>query len=436
MEKIINFLTRIELPKEAEASTNPDLAWMKFVFTDNKPNANKQGIPSSAFASILRTGILMPLKMADGGIAPDHKNALPIGVISSLENKNDELVNGQAALWTYERPDDVEMLRQAYASGQDLNISWEVNYTNSTIDENGVEWLNDPTVRAATLVGYAAYKGRTPVTSLASEIIVEPPVVEEAPVVEAEAAEWTTEYKNNLPDSTFLYVESGGKKDKEGKTVPRSLRHLPYKDADGKVDSPHLRNALTRLGQPNTGSGEEWLTDALKKRLVSKAQKLSGSQTNANLETEMEIEQVEQLLAKAQDDLKVLEGVKAELETALEAEKKTTAEKDAELGVLKEFKADVEKKESEAALLNSRLTALKDNGINFTDEEIASKKEMFLKLDDVAFGFLVSELKGRTQASASLNTENQIPGPLSASDDNDDPLEIVRKGLAERNSKK
>lgn len=62
-------------------------------------------------------------------------------------------------------------------------------------------------------------------------------------------AEWTAAFINTLPDSSFAYIEDGGEKDEEGKTTPRSLRHLPYKDADGKVDLPHLRNALGRLPQ-------------------------------------------------------------------------------------------------------------------------------------------------------------------------------------------
>lgn len=62
-------------------------------------------------------------------------------------------------------------------------------------------------------------------------------------------AQWTTAYVNSLPDSSFAYIEDGGTKDGEGKTVPRSLRHFPYKDAEGKVDLPHLRNALSRLPQ-------------------------------------------------------------------------------------------------------------------------------------------------------------------------------------------
>lgn len=62
-------------------------------------------------------------------------------------------------------------------------------------------------------------------------------------------AVWDSAFINTLPDSCFAYIEPGGKKDKEGKTVPRSLRHLPYKNKDGKVDLPHLRNALARLSQ-------------------------------------------------------------------------------------------------------------------------------------------------------------------------------------------
>jgi len=46
-----------------------------------------------------------------------------------------------------------------------------------------------------------------------------------------------------LPDSDFAYISPGGHKDSEGKTTPRSLRHLPIPDA------AHVRNALARLDQ-------------------------------------------------------------------------------------------------------------------------------------------------------------------------------------------
>ena len=55
--------------------------------------------------------------------------------------------------------------------------------------------------------------------------------------------------KNDLPDSAFLYVEPGGKKDESGKTVPRTKRHFPVKHADGSPDPAHIRNALARIPQ-------------------------------------------------------------------------------------------------------------------------------------------------------------------------------------------
>lgn len=52
---------------------------------------------------------------------------------------------------------------------------------------------------------------------------------------------------NDLPDSAFAYIEPGGKKDAQGKTVPRSLRHFPVHDA------AHARNALARAPQSPFG---------------------------------------------------------------------------------------------------------------------------------------------------------------------------------------
>ena len=58
---------------------------------------------------------------------------------------------------------------------------------------------------------------------------------------------WSTAYKNDLPDSAFLIIENGGKKDAEGKTTPRSLRHLPVRDKSGKLDVAHVQNAMAQL---------------------------------------------------------------------------------------------------------------------------------------------------------------------------------------------
>ncbi len=82
-----------------------------------------------------------------------------------------------------------------------------------------------------------------------------------------EKAKWSTAFINDLPDSAFLYIEPGGEKDDEGKTKPRSLRHFPYKDKDGTVDLPHLRNAIARIPQSS-------LDEGLKKKLQKRAQNM------------------------------------------------------------------------------------------------------------------------------------------------------------------
>lgn len=80
-------------------------------------------------------------------------------------------------------------------------------------------------------------------------------------------AEWSTATVNEFPDSSFLYIKPGGEKDGDGKTTPRSLRMFPVKDADGKVDMPHLRNALARIPQSN-------LPDDVKSRLAAMARRM------------------------------------------------------------------------------------------------------------------------------------------------------------------
>jgi hypothetical protein len=57
---------------------------------------------------------------------------------------------------------------------------------------------------------------------------------------EVEKAQMSAKSINDLPDSAFAHIEPGGKKDADGKTTPRSLRHYPVQD------EPHARNAVGR----------------------------------------------------------------------------------------------------------------------------------------------------------------------------------------------
>lgn len=81
-------------------------------------------------------------------------------------------------------------------------------------------------------------------------------------------AVWSTAYINNLPDSAFLYIEPGGKKDGEGKTAPRSLRHFPVRDSEGNVDVAHVRNALSRIPQSNVPASAKASAEAKAKRML------------------------------------------------------------------------------------------------------------------------------------------------------------------------
>ncbi len=55
------------------------------------------------------------------------------------------------------------------------------------------------------------------------------------------AEEWSQARIERLPDSAFAVVEIAG----DGKKI----RHLPHHNEQGDVDLPHLRAALSRLGQ-------------------------------------------------------------------------------------------------------------------------------------------------------------------------------------------
>jgi hypothetical protein len=108
-------------------------------------------------------------------------------------------------------------------------------------------------------------------------------------------AEWDTEYINNLPDECFAYIESGGEKDEQGKTTPRSLRHLPFKNAQGNLDADHVRNALARLDQTDISAEAK---AAATKKLCSAAAELNIESTVCNLQGKSESLQTQ--LAEAQ----------------------------------------------------------------------------------------------------------------------------------------
>ena len=82
---------------------------------------------------------------------------------------------------------------------------------------------------------------------------------------------WTRAFINTLPDSAFLYVAPGGHHDARGRTVPRTLRHFPYKNSSGNVDVAHLRNALSRIPQSALPASVKTRIEAEARRLYERA---------------------------------------------------------------------------------------------------------------------------------------------------------------------
>ena len=88
---------------------------------------------------------------------------------------------------------------------------------------------------------------------------------------------WTTAYVNDLPDRAFLLIGPGGRKDADGKTIPRSLRYFPVKNAAGDVDEPHVANALARIPQASTLSAAQRAAAMDKAKALAKTTTVSGS---------------------------------------------------------------------------------------------------------------------------------------------------------------
>lgn len=151
---------------------HPLLTIAKFVFADDKGNGNNQGILAEDFDEVIKTAIDMPIKMKYLGAAGagGHPGSIPIGHIKKIEKVSDDDGNrlvAWAALYTEEFPDEIQYIREAFADKKAPGLSYEIVYRNSIV-QNGIEWLKDMVVRAATFVRRPAYGNRTAILALAS----------------------------------------------------------------------------------------------------------------------------------------------------------------------------------------------------------------------------------------------------------------------------
>lgn len=164
-----------------EVSGNPLVTVAKFIFTDDLPNENSQGIPFEEFGTLAESAIGMPVKINfmddyfEAG-STNHPGAYPIGHISrtsieDLGNGSHRLV-GFANIWNAEFPQEVKWLKEKMADaeagkGEAPGLSWEVKYQQGIV-KDGIEWLKGVVAQAATFVKFPAYGTRTSLLALAS----------------------------------------------------------------------------------------------------------------------------------------------------------------------------------------------------------------------------------------------------------------------------
>ena len=87
-------------------------------------------------------------------------------------------------------------------------------------------------------------------------------------------------YVDNLPDSAFLLVMPGGRKDAEGKTLPRNLRRFPVRDAAGKVDPAAVKAAVKAIPSASM------MTGAQRQAATEMATQMAGPAVMAGRSTE------------------------------------------------------------------------------------------------------------------------------------------------------
>lgn len=148
---------------------------LSLILTDFEPNRNKQAVPKSEAAAILRTAKSSPLKINfDGVEIYGHKGAKPIGTIESVSEGMDngrEVIFAEAVVWNDINPEVDEHIKVAFAEG--IGTSWEIYYDTekSTIDENGVEWLGGCVFAGTCIVDTPAYgPNRTRLLAIAEEL--------------------------------------------------------------------------------------------------------------------------------------------------------------------------------------------------------------------------------------------------------------------------
>lgn len=189
MEKTLFTGSLVSFAEQHQTQEQRTFATMTFIFTDFRPNGNNQAVPKEERENLMTSALYKPVKIAYRGHAwAGHADAIPIGPITRVFDVEDALV-AEAVIWKHEFPDVYELLSSvAQENPTAINFSWEMQYTHADV-KDGVEWLRNCTVLAATIVENPAYQGRTHLIALSEQRSDAQSTESEAQPAQEEAAE-------------------------------------------------------------------------------------------------------------------------------------------------------------------------------------------------------------------------------------------------------
>lgn len=215
------------------------------------PGAQAVGIRSNVDAPALEVpSIDEILRLEDRGVfdadgvralIAEHYPALRDHIRVVTEVETADVDGGESG----ERSDEDETATDAETEGggEDEDSSTLASAVDAALDEaahlldgQDLRSLPDPVQQAIALVQAAGVA----VDELLDVMGIDDPD-------SGDRAQLSSSDMNDLPDSAFAYIESGGMKDGSGKTMPRSKRHFPVNDA------AHARNALAQASKSPFG---------------------------------------------------------------------------------------------------------------------------------------------------------------------------------------
>ena len=151
---VASLMGKVTASKE---QSNPYKLNLDLFITDFAPNDNKMAVAESEASNIITSGIYTPLRANfNGSKLLGHDNAESVGVITEITSV-DNALRGKAYIW---KEHNTDLAYYLLDNPDKVYTSWEIYYSESEIDSNGVEWLKDVSLSGCALVDVPAYGTR------------------------------------------------------------------------------------------------------------------------------------------------------------------------------------------------------------------------------------------------------------------------------------